>query len=151
MRPRLLYLFFFITGGLAQETSLPTSADNILLDVKNLPSAKENQVPKKTRDDNTANIDEILKELSIERNRNKDLNETISDILERMAAMEKNIIRNEEKITDNKSSVVLLTKDLEDLTEAKIFNICLSPVNFASCRIYYCEKYTIIIIIIISF
>ena len=68
-------------------------------------------------DDNTANIDEILKKLSIERNRNKDLNETISDILERMAAMEKNIIRNEEKITDNQSSVVLLTKDVEDLTE----------------------------------
>ena len=30
----------------------------------------------------------------------------------------------------------------------KFFIICLSPVNIALCRIYYCEKYTIIIIIV---
>ena len=119
MKGIFLHLFFVTTSrGFAHEKSLLDSEENVLAeDVKKLPSAKENQVPKKTRDDNTANIDEILKELSIERNRNKDLNETISDILERMAAMEKNIIRNEEKITDNQSSVVLLTKDVEDLTE----------------------------------
>merc|ERR1712110_721260 len=44
-------------------------------------------------------------------------NQTISDILERMADMEMNIIRNEEKITQAQSSVVLLTKDVEDLTD----------------------------------
>ena len=38
-----------------------------------------------------------------------------------------------------------------DHPEAKIVIICLSPVNFFSCRIYYCEKYTIIIIIRIAY
>ena len=117
MRPRLLYLFFFITGGLAQETSLPTSADNILLDVKNLPSAKENPAPNPDDSHISNNVEDLQRELIAERIKNRDLNQTISDILERMEDMEKNIMRNEEKIIDNQSSVLLLSRDVDDLQE----------------------------------
>ena len=36
------------------------------------------------------------------------------------------------------------------ITQKLKFFVCLSPVNFASCRIYYCEKYTITITITIT-
>lgn len=107
-------LFFFLTTfscGFAQGKNHPESADNNLLaaDVKKLPSAEESHVPE--------DCEEILRELSEERAKNRDLNQTISDILERMADMERDIIRNEEKIDQAQSSVVLLSKDVDDLTD----------------------------------
>jgi len=120
MQSTIFFLLFLATCGFAQEESLPDSADNILpaADVKKLPFAEENPVAKPVDDDrNCANVEDLQRELSEERAKNRDLNQTISDILERMADMEMNIIRNEEKITQAQSSVVLLTKDVEDLTD----------------------------------
>ncbi len=111
----LFHLCLFTTifsYGFAQEKSLYDSEDNIL------PSAEENHVQNPEDGvDASVNVEEILRELSAERAKNRDLNQTISDILDRIADMEKNIMRNEEKITENQSSVVLLTKDVEDLQE----------------------------------
>ena len=67
------------------------------------------------RDIDSINVEEILKKLKMERAKNKNLNQTISDILEEMEDMKKNIMRNEEKITDNQLSVFLLTRDVEEL------------------------------------
>ena len=84
--------------------------------VRGLPSTEENPAPYPEDGDNASvNVEEILRELSTERAKNRDLNQTISDILEEMEDMKKNIMRNEEKITDNQSSVFLLTRDVEDL------------------------------------
>ena len=119
MQATLLYLFFLSTCGFAQATSLPDPADNILLDVKKLPSAEEieNRVPNPEDDDISDNVEDLQRELMAERIKNRDLNQTISDILERMEEMEKNIMRNEEKITDNQSSVFLLSRDVDDLQD----------------------------------
>jgi len=117
---KIILFFTIFACGFAQEKSLHDSKNNSLLaaDVKKLPSAEENHVPNPEDDDhNCANVKEILGELSAERANNRDLNQTISDILERMEEMEKNIMRNEEKIIDNQSSVFLLTRDVDDLTE----------------------------------
>ena len=114
MQPTLVYIFFITTCGLAQATSLPDSAVNILLDVKKLPSAEENHVPSSEDGDFSGNVEDLQRELIAERAKNRDLNQTISDILERMEEMEKNIMRNEEKITDNQSSVFLLSRDVEE-------------------------------------
>ena len=62
-------------------------------------------------------MEDLQRELIEERIKNRDLNQTISDILERMADMEMDIFRNEEKITQAQSSVVLLSKDVEDLQD----------------------------------
>jgi len=116
---KLLSLIAF-SHGLAQEKNVPDSEDNILLaaDVNKIPSADENPVPNLEDDGrNCNNVEQILAELNAERAKNRDLNHTISDILDRMADMEKNIMRNEEKITDNQSSVVLLSHDVQDLQE----------------------------------
>ena len=99
MQATLLYLFFITTCGLAQEMSLPNSADNILLDVKNLPSAEELHPPNPEDDDISDNVEDLQRKLIVERAKNQDLNQTISDILGRMEDMEKNIMRDEEKIT----------------------------------------------------
>ena len=113
-----LSLFFLITCGFAQKRSLPNSADNNLdADVKKLPSAEENPAPKPEDDYIFDNVEDLQRELIAERVKNRDLNQTISDILERMEEMEKNIMRNEEKIIDNQSSVFLLTRDVDDLTD----------------------------------
>jgi len=117
---KIILFFTIFACGFAQEKSLHDSKNNSLLaaDVKKLPSAEENHVPNPEDDDhNCANVKEILGELSAERANNRDLNQTISDILERMEEMEKNIMRNEEKIIDNQSSVFLLSRDVEDLQE----------------------------------
>ena len=117
---KIILFFTIFACGFAQEKSLHDSKDNSLLaaDVKKLPSAEENHAPNPEDDDhNCANVKEILGELSAERTKNRDLNQTISDILERMEEMEKNIMRNEEKIIDNQSSVFLLTRDVDDLQE----------------------------------
>ena len=114
---------FFITTfshGLAEERSLPDLEDAILLaaDVRKLPSAEENRVPNLEDDDcNCDNVNEILRELSEERVKNRYLNQTISDILEEIEDMKKKIMRNEEKITDNQSSVFLLSRDVDDLQD----------------------------------
>ena len=71
---------------------------------------------------NLVNVEEILRELRECRQKNRNLNETIDNILEEMADMKKYIVRNEEKITQVQSSVVLLSHDLEgvedELTES---------------------------------
>ena len=107
MQVIFLYLIFLTTlsGGLPQSEG----DTQLTADVKKLPSAEENHVPN--------DVDEILRELNEERAKNRDLNQTISDILERMADMERDIISNEEKITENQSSVVLLSKEVDDLQE----------------------------------
>ena len=117
MQATLIYLFFLTTCGFAQETSLPDSVDNIVLDVKKLPSAEENPAPKPEDDYISDNVEDLQRELIAERIKNRDLNQTISDILERMEEMEKNIMRNEEKIIDNQSSVFLLSRDVDDLQD----------------------------------
>jgi len=122
MQPTLVYIFFLTTCGLARATSLPDPADNILLDVKKLPSAEENPVPNPEDDDISANVEDLQRELMAERAKNRDLNQTISDILEEMEDMKKNIMRNEEKITDNESSVFLLSRDVDDLQEDVVEN-----------------------------
>ena len=122
MQVILLYLFFLIAQscGFAQETSIHYSEDNNLLeaDVKKFRFVEENQVPNNESIDNkTVNVEDLQRQLRAEKAKNRDLNQTISDILDRLADVEKNIIRNEEKITENQSSVVLLTRDVEDLQE----------------------------------
>ena len=99
MKVIFLYLFFLTTCGCAQETSLPHSANNNLLDVNKLPFAEENHVPNPDDGDTSNNVEDLQGQLIAERAKNRDLNQTISDILERMEDMEKNIMRNEEKIT----------------------------------------------------
>ena len=123
MQAILLYSFILtFSYGFAEEKSVPNPVDmdNILpsMDVKNFPSTKDNHVPSSQNDDcNCANVDNILKELSAERVKNRDLNQTISDILEELEDIKNSIIRNEEKIIDNQSSVLLLKRDVEDLEE----------------------------------
>ena len=95
-----LYLFFLTTCGFAQETSL---LDNILLDVRKLSSAEESSAPNPEDDNISANVEDLQRELIAERAKNRDLNQTISDILEEMENM--------------KNIMVLLTKDVEDLQE----------------------------------
>ena len=96
MKVIFLYLFFLTTCGFAQETSLPNAVDNILLavDLKKLPSADENPALNED-DDISANVEDLQRELIAERAKNRDLNQTISDILERMEEMEKNIMHEE--------------------------------------------------------
>ena len=125
MQVILLHLFLFTTTfscGFTQK-------DDNRLDTKMLPSADENPAPNPDDGDNASvNVEEILRELSAEREKNRDLNQTISDMLDRMKDMEKNIMRNEEKITENQSSVVLLTRDVEDLQEGLMeFRMMLLP------------------------
>ena len=115
-----IFLFATFSCGFAQEKSLAISDDSIFLaaDANKFPSAEENNVPKpEDGDNNCANLEGILRDLSAEREKNRDLNQTLSDILERMADMERDIIRNGEKITINQASMVLLTKDVEELNE----------------------------------
>ena len=99
-----LFLLFLTSfpSGFAQEKSLSESA------VAELPSAEENLA---LEDGDSVDVEEILRELNEERAKNRDLNQTISDILERMADMERDISRNKEEITENQSSSCRL-KDL---------------------------------------
>ena len=114
MQATIIYFFFLITSGFAQETSLPDPADNTVLDVKKLPSAEENPSPNPDDGDISDNVEDLQRKLIAERIKNRDLNQTISDILEEMEDMKKNIMRNEEKITDNELSVFLLTRNVEE-------------------------------------
>ena len=101
----------------------------LLVGNRYLANAEEKHVPYPEDYNCFDKIEEILKELNAERIKNKDLNQTISNILEEMEDMKKNIItlsedvatngeniiRNGEKITDNQSSMLFLKRDIEDL------------------------------------
>ena len=118
----LIHFFLFTTTfscGFAQEKSLRHDLEDIIPLAANVDSyTEENPAPySEDRDIAAVNVEEILRELSAERAKNRDLNQTISDILDEMKDMEKNIMRNEEKIIDNQSSVFLLTRDVEDLQD----------------------------------
>ena len=65
-------------------------------------------------DKSSVNVEEILRELSAEREKNRDLNQTISEILERIADLEDVTIRNEEKITENQRKVLMVQLGVED-------------------------------------
>ena len=103
MQVTLLYLFFLIAHscGFAQEKSNHYPEDNNLLeeDVKKFHFDEDNQVPNgESVDDNIVNVEDLQTQLRAEKAKNRDLNQTISDILDRLADVEKNIIRNEEKM-----------------------------------------------------
>ena len=112
MQPALL-LFFLTTSGFAQETSPLSPANNNLLDVNKLPSAEENPVPNPEDDDISDNVEDLQRELIAERIKVRDLNQTISDILERMEEMEKNIMRNEGTISENQRKIAWLMFTLQ--------------------------------------
>ena len=121
MKIILLKFLLFTTlfsSFLAQKNSLHDSKD-LASDVSKVSSPPEENDSSRSMDDGNVpvNVGKILEELRAERAKNRDLNQTISDILAEMEDMKKNIIRNEEKITENQSSVVLLSKDVDDLTE----------------------------------
>ena len=82
MKVIFLYLFFLTTCGCAQERRLPHSADNNLMDVNKHPSAEENPVPNPDDGDIFDNVEDLQRELIMEQAKNRDLNQTISDILE---------------------------------------------------------------------
>ena len=113
MQVTLLYIFFLSTFscGFAQEKRLPDSVDNILLaaDVKKLPSSEEKQVHNLEDDINAfVDVEEILRELNAERAKNRDLNETISDILDRLAEMEDAVVTVGERVESNSASITTL-------------------------------------------
>ena len=113
-------LFFFLTTfscGFAQGKNHPESADNNLLtaDVKKLPFAEESHVPEDGVSA-SVNVEEILSELNEERAKNRDLNQTISDILERMADMERDI-------TAVQDDVVAVAADVETLSSLSLIHI----------------------------
>ena len=64
---------------------------------------------------NSVNVEEILRELRECRQKNRNLNETIDNILEEMADMKDYIVRNEQKITSVAEDVVSLTDDVVTL------------------------------------
>ena len=113
MQVTLLNIFFLSTFscGFAQEKRLPDSVDNILLaaDVKKLPSSEEKQVHNLEDDINAfVDVEEILRELNAERAKNRDLNETISDILDRLAEMEDAVVTVGERVESNSASITTL-------------------------------------------
>ena len=63
----------------------------------------------------SVNVEEILRELRECRQKNRNLNETIENILKEMADMKEHIVRNEEEITQVQSSVALMSHDLDDV------------------------------------
>ena len=66
-------------------------------------------------------IDDVLEENALCKEENNWLNDVISEdikqLKENITSLDNKIIRNGEKITDNQSSMLLLTKDVEDLQE----------------------------------
>lgn len=106
-----LSLFFLTTFscGSAQGEDPPETVDNKLLtaDVKRLPSAEESHVPE---DGDLVNVEEIVRELTEERAKNRNLNQTISDILQEMENMKRDI-------SVNQLTMELLSNDVDDLTE----------------------------------
>ena len=92
----LLYLLFFISFFCvyAKEKGLHDSDNNDI-----------------------ANVEDILRELNAERAKNRDLNQTISDILDRILIMEDDIVTNRARITENRSFMMLLSDDVTVLTD----------------------------------
>ena len=64
-----------------------------------------------------AKVEDILRELNAERSKNRDLNQTISDILDRILIMEDDIETNRARITENRSFMMLLSDDVTVLTD----------------------------------
>ena len=62
-------------------------------------------------------VEKILRELSAERAKNRDLNQTISDILERISNMEDDIETNRLRITENRSFMMVVSDDVTVLTD----------------------------------
>ena len=78
--------------------------------VKSLPGLKDIDNAKK------ADVEEILRELSAERAKNRDLNQTISDILDKISNLEDGIETNSLRITENRSFMMVVSDDVTDLT-----------------------------------
>ena len=76
-----------------------------------------NTLPKENKEYLYVSASKILQELHECRHQNKNLNDTIDDILEEISSMKDYIIRNEEKITQVSSSVSLLSHDVDNLSE----------------------------------
>ena len=106
----LLHLLF-LSCCLAVE-SVPDSEDSSprVGDIMELPSEGKSA-------SNSVNVEEILRELRECRQKNRNLNETIDNILEEMADMKEYIVRNEEKITQVQSSVALMSHDLDKVED----------------------------------
>ena len=120
MQATIIY-FFFVSCTFARETSIPDPADNIL-DVKKLPSAEENPASNPDDDDIYDNVEDLQRELMAERIKNRDLNQTISDILERMEDMEKNIISNEGTISENQRNIDMVNVYVATLSDDVVTN-----------------------------
>ena len=65
----------------------------------------------------SVNVEEILRELRECRQKNRNLNETIDNILEEMADMKEYIVRNEEKITQLSHDLDGAAEDVVSLTD----------------------------------
>merc|ERR1712110_908471 len=97
LRRTIMFLFLLIilstvSCGFAEKT-LPDS-DIILAEELHSEDPSSNH---EDEDKSSVNVEEILRELSAEREKNRDLNQTISEIMERIADLEDVTIRNEEK------------------------------------------------------
>ena len=115
MHSILFQLFVFtltFSSGITQEESLPYLEDNIFLaaNVEKLPCDAPDFVD---ADNASFNVDEILKELSVEQARTRNLNQTISDLLGRMADMEKIIKDLTEEVSAVQEDVVSVADDVE--------------------------------------
>merc|ERR1712110_954370 len=116
LRRTIMFLFLLIilstvSCGFAEKT-LPDS-DIILAEELHSEDPSSNH---EDEDKSSVNVEEILRELSAERKKNRDLNQTISDILDKIANLEDFVIRNEEKITENQRKVLLVELDVEENT-----------------------------------
>ena len=116
----LLHNFFLLSLTFSLALGAEKPEDNIrqASEIKRFAPTEKNPASNLDDDDiDTATVEELQMELSAERAKVRDLNQTIADILERMEEMERDIIKNEAKIIDTQSSVVLLSRDVEDLTD----------------------------------
>ena len=66
---------------------------------------------------NKADVEEILRELSAERVKSRDLNQTISDILDKISNLEDDIETNSLRITENRSFMMVMSDDITDITD----------------------------------
>ena len=94
----LFHIIFYISVFciLGHEKNLPHESEgniHLAAEMKKLTYSEEN--PVFNIDDNSqfSTMEELQRELSVQRATNRDLNRTISDILDRMADMERNILR----------------------------------------------------------
>ncbi len=106
-----LIILLAVSCGFADKT-LPDS--DIVLAAE--PPSEEPTSNQEDEDKSSVNVEEIMRELSAERKKNRDLNQTISDILDKIADLEDVLIRNEEKITENQRKVLLVELDVEENT-----------------------------------